>query len=171
MGAGECQICNVNEATVHLTQFVDGEVRKLHLCKECAAKSGINVDESMSIADLLLGAAGGGAAQDDGKEPDVSCPQCHMRRSDFRKTSRLGCPHCYAAFASDLEEVLDSFQKSRIHKGKTPARLAQRTAWTNAVRALEGRLAAAVAAEDFEEAARLRDQLRDASAAAPEQTA
>ena len=38
-----CQNCHKNEATVHLTQIVDGKVAKFHLCEACAEKKGVDV--------------------------------------------------------------------------------------------------------------------------------
>ena len=154
-----CQMCEQQDATVHLTQVMDGEVRKLDLCKACAAKSGINVDESMALTNLLLSGDAGPEAE--AAVPEKSCPACHMRRGDFKKTSRLGCECCYEAFAEDLGPVLDAYQHSRLHQGKVPPRCRELGAGAGAGRvSLEERLRAAVAAEDFEEAARLRDRLR-----------
>ena len=48
-----CEHCNEREATVHLTQVLEGEVKKLHLCEECAAQSGFDVHGTMSVTDSL----------------------------------------------------------------------------------------------------------------------
>ena len=51
----QCELCKEREATVHLTQVMDGAIKKLHLCEDCAAKSGVDVNGPLSISDILLG--------------------------------------------------------------------------------------------------------------------
>ena len=50
-----CEQCHKKEANVHLTQVIDGVVKKLHLCEECAAQAGFDLEQSLSISDLLAG--------------------------------------------------------------------------------------------------------------------
>jgi protein arginine kinase activator len=165
-----CEACSSTEATVHLTQVINGEARKLHLCKECARESGIQVDDQMSLTDILFSMASPEDPEPAG--PDKSCPHCHMRRSDFKKSSRLGCPQCYASFREDLTSLLAAMHTGVRHVGKAPARAATDTASAAELRALETRLKAAIDAENFEEAAKLRDLIgkarRAAQASAPE---
>jgi len=85
-----CESCNEQEATVHLTQVVDGSVKKVHLCEECSAKSGFDIQGPISISDILLGM--GGSTEETPDSSERSCTRCHLRRADFKKTGRLGCP-------------------------------------------------------------------------------
>ena len=56
MEAGmKCEVCHKEEATVHLTQVIDGEVKKLNLCQECAQKHRVDLNSPISITDILLG--------------------------------------------------------------------------------------------------------------------
>lgn len=161
----ECDICRVNAATFHLTEIVDGKVRKLHICGTCAEKNGVNLQDPNSIPEILLELNNQTAQADADREK--RCPACHMRWSDYRKTSRLGCPGCYDAFGEDLAPLLKNIQKGTVHKGKTPA--AAGAAPAEPVpdpTELKRRLIAAVEAESFEEAARLRDAIRRLDAAA-----
>ncbi len=163
-----CDYCGEPDATVHVTQLSEGEVKNLHLCATCAAKNGIHVDEPVSLADLLLKAAHGTDVAEAGGAADTRCPSCHMRLSDFRKTSRLGCPACYEAFADELAGILMGLHKSQAHVGKAPAAvLAIRSRQAQDER-LVARLQEAIAAERFEEAARVRDELRILRAEPPE---
>ncbi len=154
-----CDYCGEQDATVHLAQLLNGEMKNLHLCKDCAGKSGINVDEPVSLSDLLLKAGQAPGAEEAGKK-DIRCPQCHMRMSDFRKTSRLGCPACYDAFAAELAGLLLGLHKSHYHAGKAPSGTRLSHAIHEQAEAVSGRLKTAIAAEQFEEAARLRDELK-----------
>ena len=115
-----CEICKEHEATVHLTQVVDGAIRKLHLCEECAAKSGFDVHGPISITDILLGM--GMQKEAAGAAPERSCSRCHMRRTDFKKTGRFGCAECYEAFIDELPPLLKAMHRSDRHVGKVPLR-------------------------------------------------
>jgi protein arginine kinase activator len=174
----KCQACGANPATVHLTQVMDGKVREIHLCESCAEQGGVNLQNSLSLSELLLkiGMPEEGAAAPDGVER--SCPGCHMRRSDFKKTSRLGCAECYTAFAADLAPLIASMHKGERHVGKRPPGGGASPAGVPAIPApapppaspvapvgptpeqLQKQLAEAIATENYEEAARLRDQIR-----------
>lgn len=154
-----CESCKKADATIHLTQVADGAVKKLHLCEACAAKSGFDLHGPMSITDILLG-AGASAPEESRAVRERSCPRCHMRRADFKKTSRMGCPVCYETFAEELPALLKAIHRSDQHAGKIPARESKRVHWSAELAALERRLKEAVAGEAFEEAARLRDQIR-----------
>lgn len=154
-----CETCKQREATVHLTQVVDDSVKKVHLCMECAAQSGLDIQGPVSISDLLMGM---GQALETGKEPPAgerSCPRCHMRSSDFKKTGRLGCPDCYESFAAELKPLIKGMHRSEQHIGKTPGGGVE--TWAGAdVKALQRELEKAVGEEKYEEAARLRDRIQ-----------
>jgi protein arginine kinase activator len=153
-----CEYCGEHDATVHLTQLLNGEMRNLHLCKDCAGKNGINVDDPVSLSDLLMKA--GQMVPEPSAGEETSCAQCHMRLSDFKKTSRLGCPACYTAFAAELEPLLQGLHKSQSHAGKAPQGIRLAHDIQEQADTLSRRLRAAIAAEQFEEAARLRDDLK-----------
>ncbi len=163
----QCEMCKEREATVHLTQVVGSEVKKVNLCEGCAAKSGLDIKGTISITDLLMGLSGGGKAPAGGGKPpreeapeaERTCPRCHMRRADFRKTSRLGCADCYAAFAPELAPMLHNMHRAHQHTGKIPARESQSIQASAELAALQKALEKAIAEEQFEEAARLRDRI------------
>ncbi len=95
-----------------------------------------------------------------------------MRFADFRKTSRLGCPECYEAFSAELDSLLEGMHRSRQHAGKVPSRAVIRPSSVAAqMIALKQALDAAIGAEDYEEAARLRDRIRQESEAGRESAA
>ena len=87
------------------------------------------------------------------------CPSCHMRSSDFRKTSRLGCATCYRTFAGELAPILEDMHRGDRHTGKVP-----RNAAVIREEELRLQLEEAVAAQRFEEAARIRDAIRELEA-------
>ncbi len=158
----KCEVCKNKEATIHLTQVVDGVVKKVHLCEQCAAKSGFDVHGPMSITDILLGMGGSETEQPvvPTKVPDRSCPRCHMRRVDFKKTGRLGCPACYEAFEDQLSPLLRVMHRHEQHKGKIPEREREHVQSSNELKVLKERLDKAIEDENYEEAARLRDMIQ-----------
>ncbi len=153
-----CELCQEHEAAVHLTQVVEGDVKKLHLCQQCAAQSGLNVDSALSLTDVLFGM--GAPDEDDTGGPEKTCRTCHMRRTDFRKTSRLGCPSCYDTFAEELNPLLTGMHHGPAHTGKFPQGAACAPADSRSVAEYQAQLERAVASEQYEEAARLRDLIR-----------
>lgn len=159
----QCELCKAKPATVHFKQVCDGAVREMFICEACAAKKGFDAQAPMGLTDFLFGFGSPPKVEKPAPVEDKACSTCHMRRSDFRKTSRLGCPACYDTFADALAPILEDMHRGLVHVGKVPAgaSLASRVA------ALRTELDRAVAAQSFEEAARLRDAIRELSAEPP----
>lgn len=161
-----CQLCKQKEATVHLTQIVEDEMKKLDLCETCAKQKGVNDPTGFSLADLLQGA---GAAPEPEAAPaasDLRCTRCGLTQAEFKKTGRVGCSECYGVFSEQLDGMLKGMHKGIRHRGKVPvaAKVALDRAAT--LERLSAQLKAAIGAEDFEQAARLRDEIRAVKAAA-----
>lgn len=161
----QCERCQENEATIHLTQVIDGQVKKIHLCENCASESGFEVEGAMSVTDILLGMGGGaGAGSQVDTDFERSCPKCHMRRSDFKKSGQFGCPACYETFGEELAPLLKAMHRGERHVGKVPAREGMRVRVSAELSRLKTALADAVEGEQYEEAARLRDRIRECEA-------
>lgn len=160
----QCQFCKKAAATVHLTQIVENEVKKVDLCEACAKEKGVNDPTGFSIADLLLGL---GASQkmeeaNAAAGSEVVCPSCGFTQADFKKSGRLGCSKCYDVFAEGLGALLKGMHKGTQHKGKVPPALRKAAAQKAELTRLESDLKAAIGREDFETAASLRDQIKQA---------
>lgn len=154
-----------------LTQIVNGQVTDLVLCADCARKKGLFDPQTLTfsekffpeefkkrvddiVRELTDGAASAAAAED--RDVLTRCPACGFTLDIFRKTGRLGCPDCYTVFARDLETELPA----AADDGAEPDPAADR-------RELEQQLREAVAREDYETAAVLRDRLRTLSPTDP----
>ncbi len=166
-----CDICGKTDATVHLTEIIDNKITKLHICEECARKKGSEMEEHFGLSDLLAGLADFETKTVPKKEGKNKCPQCGMVYDDFKKTGRLGCSECYATFDEYLLPLIKRIQGSVEHFGKAPsgASLSQEAApeWEkpkkiDKLAELKGQLQRAIKMEEFEEAARLRDKIREA---------
>lgn len=159
----KCECCSKAEATIHLTQVIDGEVKKLNLCQVCAQKNGIDLNSPISITDVLLGLGNpvsGEQVKTDAAEFDLSCSRCQMTRAEFKKRARLGCPECYKAFMGELNAITQAMHHSRQHVGKIPARQGNEARITAQIAALQKDIETAIAKEEYEVAANLRDKIK-----------
>ncbi|MDA0803304.1 MAG: UvrB/UvrC motif-containing protein [Planctomycetota bacterium] len=157
-----CDVCG-KPASVHEIMINNGEKSEVHLCLEHAIEAGLSIPSAQPIAQLL--ASQGKRRQ---RPPVMLCAHCGLSLADFKKSSRLGCAHCYDALGEALEAAIIATQGgATAHHGESPAHAsvdeAHRLTRARLVRELE----AAVTAEQYERAARLRDQLADLAEARP----
>jgi protein arginine kinase activator len=154
-----CDECLKNPATVHMTTFVNGQVKTVHLCAQCAAKRKTPVVISgFSFNDLLS------AFYETEDTQDAACESCGTTMSSFQKTGRLGCANCYKAFEASLMPVLKGLHMSTQHTGKRPGErvavdLGREASSVERREQMKRSLRMAISTENFEEAARLRDEI------------
>ena len=162
-----CDNCGKNEAEVHLTQIVDNEMTTVHLCPSCAAEKGLDsstVPKNLPLTDFLA-QMGQGATTEEKTTVAGPCSYCHTTSDDFRRTGRLGCPHCYSIYETQLRAILRRIHGSTQHLGKVYVPPASATAdRTQRLTVLKRKLQRAVEAEDFERAAVLRDEIKEIEA-------
>ena len=159
-----CCICKEREATVHLTQIAGDKMQKVDLCEECAKTKGVNDPTGFSLADLLLGLGASQEIEQAAGGLEIKCPRCGFTQADFKKAGRLGCAECYKTFADGLEGLLKSMHKGTRHVGKVPESLRQTRDLSDRLSALQKKLNKAIEEENFEQAAQLRDQIKQMSA-------
>ncbi|MBU6408981.1 MAG: UvrB/UvrC motif-containing protein [Verrucomicrobia bacterium] len=159
----QCSICKEKPATVHLTQIVGDKMQKLDLCEDCAKAKGVNDPAGFALADLMLGLGAAQEIEQSAGGAELKCPHCGFTQADFKKSGRLGCPDCYKTFAEGLGVLLKTMHKGTRHVGKSPASLRLNREHTDRLKSLQNKLAQAVASENFEEAARLRDEIKQVS--------
>ena len=166
-----CDGCGKNPATVHLTEIVSDQMNELHLCEECARKKSQDVEQNFGLGDLLGGMADINKNGKDKEAVSVKCLNCGLTYADFKKIGRLGCGDCYNAFKKYLAPLLKRIHGSSQHVGKSPI-LAKKTLGSKKkidIQELRDKLQRAVEQEQFEEAARLRDQIKNLEANGPEE--
>jgi len=157
----KCQFCD-NPATVHLTSIINKTKREVHLCDSCAQKHNLNSpsDQELNVHALLQFLTGQTSAGMAEQSPsNLTCPCCGIKYAQFRAVGRLGCPNDYEVFRESLEPLLERIHRGIRHPGKTPARQGTRIK-VSRQQALLNELEGAVREERYEEAARLRDQIR-----------
>jgi len=157
-----CDHCGKNEAVIHLTQIVDNKMSTFHLCEPCAAEKGLEPgtgNASFPLTDFL--AQMGKDAEFEAASPNGPCPFCGLSLDDFKKSGRVGCSHCYVSFESHLRGLLRRLHGGTQHLGKVylppdPTENERQ----DRIAGLRRKLDKAVASEDFERAAQIRDQIR-----------
>lgn len=164
-----CQDCQEREASIHYTQIVNNQKTEFHVCEECAQKIGLLGEEIQSPflpANLLAGLV----ADIDAKraeqrrqagEREKECPHCGLSYAAFKKAGRLGCSNCYQVFKEELTQILRKIHRHIQHVGKSPVKISEGIQARREVQKLREDLSRAVQAEEFEEAARLRDKIRE----------
>ena len=166
----ECQSCHTRKATVHLTEIVGKEKHEVHLCEQCAQQHGSAT--GMEIMGLISSAFGGATKSAAPEAAEQKCSACGLAYSEFRNRGRLGCPHCYDVFRTALEPLLEKIHGQGRHVGKAPGGPSTAgRAHERQLVALRRQLQAALKVENYELAAKLRDELKRVEGAAGESDA
>ena len=156
-----CNICGKNQATVHLTEIIDDQMNELHLCEECAREKSTQMESQFGLSDLLAGLAEFENPEADKEVATLKCPNCKLTYADFKKIGRLGCGECYLTFKKYLAPLLKRIHGSSQHFGKSPLKAARVIKKKLDFQDLRYKLQKAIEDEAFEEAARIRDQIRE----------
>jgi len=158
-----CQICQKNEATIHLTEITDGQRSELHLCEHCAQEEGIAVKSHLPINELLANLLATQPSDDElfgDSKQEVSCPHCGFTLEQFTKEAALGCPYDYEVFEKSLLPLIEKAHNGKTtHCGKIPSNTSDDTKKQILLCTLRQQLEAAVQNEDYELAAELRDKI------------
>lgn len=155
-----CDICHKNIATVHLTEIINDKVVEMHICQACAQTKANELNEHLNISGFLGGLADmvGGLPQE---RRSLRCPSCGLSYEEFKEKGRLGCEKCYETFRRFLLPLLKKIHSSIVHTGKSPVSLDKKTSGKPRITELHQRLKKAIQLEEYEEAARLRDQIKE----------
>jgi protein arginine kinase activator len=154
----KCQFCGKNSANIHFTNVVGNDVQKIHICRTCAEAKGFDYLKKSNFEknDLLAGLVekkGG---------PKRRCKHCGRTYAAFSKSAGLGCSKCYESFGEDIAKVLKRIHGNARHYGKSPRRYcSEKVNARRRIRALEDELRISVEVENYERAARLRDEIAD----------
>jgi protein arginine kinase activator len=159
-----CEKCP-KPATFHITDIVEkGKHREFHFCDEHARQHLAPADETSEqpISELAkkLIVSGQGPLREPSPADKQVCPICQITFLEFRNSGRLGCPYDYEVFRDELMPLLENIHGETRHSGKVPRRAPRNTQQQTTLIQLRNELKRAVAAEDYESAARLRDQIK-----------
>jgi protein arginine kinase activator len=152
------------KATMHVREIVNLKQREVHLCEQCARERNLLADppapqlDLKALMNLLIPPIHALSGAESAIEP--LCPKCGLTYASFKSEGRLGCEHDYETFRTILEPLLERVHRAVAHTGKIP--VAARKAAQ--IEDLRGQMKAAVVVEDYEQAARLRDLIRQREA-------
>ena len=167
----KCQNCD-SEATIFYKEIIDGQMREMQLCENCAAEKGFHLvveQNKLNIANQFIWMAENLYPESAAKVGAVQCPSCGLRYAQFARTGRLGCAGCYSAFEVQRRQILRRVHGSTRHQGKAPRTADEGGTRRRDLVRLREELNRAIEREEFEEAANLRDRIRVLEASGKEE--
>jgi protein arginine kinase activator len=170
-----CEICNKNEATIHIQEIVNSQKKALHICQECASKKNgaSNLLNGLNLADILYNISTNiptpietpisDSDQKAAPAPLVMCGKCGWSTAKFSEKGRLGCAECYKVFKDILSLAFKNMHKGTMHVGKRPG-IPSKEADEDTRNAIElmklqKQLEEHILREEFEKAAEVRDRI------------
>lgn len=159
-----CENCGKNPATVHLTKILNGTKTELHLCEACAKDNEdiVSGEGDFSFNQLLSGllnynyVMNGYSLQN----KEERCEKCGLTFSQFRKMGKFGCSECYNYFETQLDPIFRRIHGNSQHSGKVPLRSGTKIQLRKELNELKINLHQKILREEFEEAAKLRDEIK-----------
>ena len=155
----KCQTCE-QSATVHLTEIVHGKKKEKHFCAECAEKQESLKQQELNLTAILQTVIGQSVGGQTDELSRLTCPSCGIKYMEFKAAGRCGCPHDYEVFRAPLLPLLERIHRGVRHVGKVPPHALKHAALQNELCELRQQLRTAVESEAYEDAARLRDLIR-----------
>lgn len=170
-----CENCNQNEATIHYTEVINGVKTERHLCSKCMQELDYNMEGEFPFSKLIRGILSShlsGGSQETNPLLHLCCDKCGMTYQEFTKIGKFGCAECYNVFGPLILDNIKKIQGSSVHSGKKyksacgdlnlPENRLNHTVPDEEMqlKKLSEELQTALAIEDYEEAARLRDAIK-----------
>ena len=180
-----CERCKRAEATIHLTEIIQNVKSEVHLCENCAREIGLNSKLSgfsLSLPEILSFLE---VNEVDDEPTGIVCLSCGLSYADYLREGKLGCPDCYRYMDESIKKAVAAYHGSLRHIGKHPLNVAKvpdgkrakasvhaagsgtasvavsdRGDTTVTIEKLKEMLEAAILEERFEDAAVLRDRIR-----------
>ncbi|MDH5683841.1 MAG: UvrB/UvrC motif-containing protein [candidate division WOR-3 bacterium] len=154
-----CDICQKNESSITITRVdKDGKSTEMHLCSKCALEKGIGEAGKVKLSVLEILAELKDKIKDEDRR--LVCPKCGIAFADFKRLGRLGCENCYNAFSERLLPLIKRIHGSSKHIGRRPTDGDKDAKIKLEAKRLRDELKYAIAAEDYEKAARIRDKIK-----------
>lgn len=155
----KCEKCQKNDASVFITQDINGEHKEMNLCESCAIEYEQPViDQALSFQQFLTGFIE--SNKTGAQSVTDSCPTCHMTLKEFKRNSKVGCGQCYKAFDGHLMPIIKRLHGTTHHTGKVPGKINEEVKSQKNLAHFEGQLKVALMKEDYEKAAYYRDMIR-----------
>ncbi len=154
-----CDLCHKNTATVHLTEIINGKIMELHICHECAHLRADEFKHQLNITEFLGEVTARESREDD--SDSLCCPFCGINFDDFKKKGLLGCARCYTAFGHRLIAIIKKIHGTLYYRGKISPAVSEEVILDKKLADLRKRLERSVQIEAYEEAANIRDKIKE----------
>ncbi|QSX07209.1 UvrB/UvrC motif-containing protein [Sedimentibacter sp. zth1] len=154
-----CNECEKNTATVHVTKIINGVKTETHLCEECAKKQQAFFNNNFSMENLLAGMLN--EAFTESYKDAMPCKTCGMTFDEFKKIGKFGCSDCISMFRDRLMPTIKNLQGYDSHIGKIPKKAGQKYRNQNDIEKLKVDLRSMIDQERYEDAAVIRDKIKD----------
>ena len=164
-----CQKCSKKNASVHLTKIINGSKSEIYICEDCARENG-ELDSPLEgkfplyqFFSGMMGITGPESAEAvmPVEEAGMQCAACGLTYAQFGQIGRFGCDRCYESFSRNILPLFRRLHGNQKHMGKIPTRAGTSLKLRKKIDHLKMELRKKVTEEDFEEAAQLRDQIRE----------
>jgi protein arginine kinase activator len=168
-----CDFCKKNKATIHLIRVQNDNVEKVNICAECAEDFTFFSEDDFykDLTKILYKIFKADEGQPNGirelknlKNLEIrknrACSFCGMDLKNIKKLGKMGCPNCYREFKNILLPIIKAIHKNIEHRGKIPENTTRQIKLEKSIRDLRNRLKREIFVENFEEAARIRDEIR-----------
>ena len=162
-----CEDCGIRPAKFHLMTIINGDRVERNLCPACMARHqkqlpGLDFSNLAGILNSILENKPGSQEQErrDTEYDDLVCEQCGMTYGEFQKCGMLGCAACYQAFKTPMTSLLQRVHGNTQHAGRVPGGVHSGTSIRMNIDRLKQKLQKAIADEEYEQAAKLRDTIR-----------
>jgi protein arginine kinase activator len=149
-----CDECKSRPATIFFKEVLPNKTVELHLCEECAQKRGLVSAKKMSPHEILQKLL----KEKSAKDAQVICPKCYLSLAEFKRVGRFGCASCVSAFEPHIKRLIKQIHQSDKHIGR---RLTPGEKKGIEVFRLREELKKALESEEYEDAARIRDKLKN----------
>lgn len=167
-----CDNCGKHEASIKLTQIINGKKTEMMICEQCGQKMGvadIGFEMPIDISNFL----GDFDIENDSFMPfntitkEVKCDKCNMTYQDFLDNGKFGCEECYKTFGDKIDTVLKRIQGTDRYLGRkannNESNKVQEVKTDNKLEELQTKLKQAIKEERYEDAAKLRDEVKNLS--------
>jgi protein arginine kinase activator len=160
-----CEKCKKKLATVYITKVINEQKYEQMLCFDCAKQENVfplGLDGHVSVDSLLKGLFGGAQPSAPSQESrGVFCPVCGMTMEKLAERGRFGCDECYDVFGEAALRTIKRIHGRKHHVGKMPKRMGGALSVRRKLIEMRSKLEACVLREEYEEAASLRDAIKD----------
>ncbi len=154
-----CEQCGQEPASVHMTKIINNKKIEAHLCQECAGEYG-DFANGIDLPNIFAGLFEQPKVWGTVSRKSSACSTCGLEINDIRQLNQLGCSDCYQAFKKELEPLLRRLHGTTRHVGKVPAKSHAKIRLDRQINQMRDQLQQAISLENYEEAAKLRDGIR-----------